>query len=89
MKSDYVKSIILILLGFLTIPLLEILPAAGGGASIIIVITIPFLVLVSVIMAIVYSLYYSKKEDEKIKNKPFIIMALSLIALNLLLFPHR
>lgn len=89
MKSDYVKSIILILLGFLTIPLLEILPAAGGGASIIIVITIPFLVLVSVIMAIVYSLYYSKKEDEKIKNKAFIIMALSLIALNLLLFPHR
>lgn len=89
MKSDYVKSIILILLGFLTIPLLEILPAAGGGASLIIVITIPFLVLVSVIMAIVYSLYYSKKEDEKIKNKAFIIMALSLIALNLLLFPHR
>ena len=89
MKSDYVKIIILILLGFLTIPLLEILPAAGGGASLIIVITIPFLVLVSVIMAIVYSLYYSKKEDEKIKNKAFIIMALSLIALNLLLFPHR
>ena len=89
MKSDYVKSIILILLGFLTIPLLEIFPAAVGGASLIIVITIPFLVLVSIIMAIVYSLYYNKKKNEKTKRRAFVIMALTLIALNLLLFPNR
>ncbi len=89
MKLDDIKSIILILLGFLTIPLLEILPVAGGGASLIIVITIPFLVLVSIIMAIVYSLYYNKKKNEKTKRRAFVIMALTLIALNLLLFPHR
>lgn len=89
MKLDDIKSIILILLGFLTIPLLEILPVAGGGASLIIVITIPFLVLVSIIMSIVYSLYYNKKKNEKTKRRAFVIMALTLIALNLLLFPHR
>lgn len=89
MKTDFIKNMVLVLLGFLTIPLLEILPVAGGGASLIIVITIPFLVFVSVIMAIVYSSYYSKKENEKTKIKAFIIMALLLIALNLLLFPHR
>ena len=89
MKLDDIKSIILILLGFLTIPLLEILPVAGGGASLIIVITIPFLVLVSIIMAIVYSLYYNKKKNEKTKRRAFVIMALTLITLNLLLFPHR
>ncbi|MDH7911780.1 hypothetical protein [Winogradskyella sp. SYSU M77433] len=89
MKIDCIKSIILILLGFLTIPLLEILPVAGGGASLIIVITIPFLLLVSLIMTMVYSLYYNKKKNEKTKRRAFVIMALTLIALNLLLFPHR
>lgn len=89
MKSDYIKSIILILLGFLTIPLLEILPVKGVGASLIIVITIPFLILVGVIMAIIYNSYYKKKNDEVIKRKAFVIMILILVVLNLLLFPHK
>ena len=89
MRSTVLRCILLILLGFLTFPLLEILPVAGGGASIIILVTIPFIILVALILTLIYNVYYVKKKDRNVQDKAFLIMIFIILILNVLLFPHK
>ncbi|NRB60888.1 MAG: hypothetical protein HRU50_13235 [Winogradskyella sp.] len=88
MRTNLIRSSILLLLGFLTIPLLEILPVEGGGASLIIVITIPFIILIAIITTIIFN-YSFKTKSDLIRRKAFVIMVLILVFLNLILFPHK
>ncbi len=89
MNYNLIRSLVLILLGFLTIPMLEILPVAGGGKAMIIVITIPLIIIVSIIMTIIYNVRFAKMADENAKKTAFAIMAMIMLVLNVLLFPHR
>ncbi|MBC3847525.1 hypothetical protein H8K90_14100 [Winogradskyella echinorum] len=88
MKTNFIRKIILVLLGFLTFPLLKILPVGNGGVIIGIVYTVPFILLIAIIMIIIYSGYYLK-ENRINKNKAFYLIVLALIVLNLILFPHK
>ncbi len=89
MKSDMLRCILLLLSGFLTFVLLEILPVAGFGGSLIIVITIPFLILLGAIFFIIYHGFYQEKTNQRIKDRAFYIMFFITILMNFVLFPYK
>jgi hypothetical protein len=85
--KDKLKTIVIILSGFLTFVLEPFIPMEGGGASMIIFLTIPFLIGLGIILSLVYYFYYVRKNK---LNKPiaFAIMLSLMILLNFLFYPY-
>ncbi|TBV25020.1 hypothetical protein DMZ43_14200 [Meridianimaribacter sp. CL38] len=86
--KDFSKVILLILSGFITFILIPIIPMADGGGSLIIVLTIPFLIALGIILSIVYYFIYIKKNKSN-RNHVFILLMVFMIFLTLLLFPFQ
>lgn len=87
-KNDIVKILLNTLIGFLTVILSYILPIAGGGVSLIFVLTVPANIGISLISSIAYFIL-AKKQKTLSKNTVLITS----IALNLLItflfFPYK
>lgn len=79
-----ISSILIFLSGFLTIPLFEIIPVAGGGEAMIVVFTVPFMILLALVLSIVYYVRHGKVDNPKM----FTVMVSLMVMLNLILYPY-
>ncbi|MCD2260657.1 hypothetical protein [Psychroserpens luteolus] len=86
MKDSY-KIAILVFFGFLTLMMKPFVPVGGGGISLIFVISIPFLIVLGFVFAVVYY-FISKKKIARYKRIAFWLMLLTLITFSLLFYPY-
>jgi len=84
---DKIKALIIFLSGLLTILLMNSFPVDGGGVSLIFVLSVPFLILVSLGLAIIYYWKTKKQASNKFKNIFFSISLLVVTFLTFLFFP--
>jgi hypothetical protein len=84
---DKIKALTILISGFLTIILMNSFPVDGGGISLIFVLTVPFLIVLSLGLAVIYSWKTKKRASTKFKNIFFSISLLVITTLTFLLFP--
>lgn len=82
------RMAILLLCSIATFILKVFFPVAGGGASLIFVLSIPFLMVLGIVFALMDYFLIMKLKNLAIKNSLFIIKIIILISLSLLLYPY-
>ncbi|WP_420574851.1 hypothetical protein [Kordia sp.] len=82
--NDKIKTVSLLLSGFLTYPLSFIIPIGGGGASTIFLLSIPFFI----VMGIIYHVFIRKIKNPYYKNGIFLAMLLLIISLTFAWYPY-
>jgi len=79
---------ILLLCSITTLVLKAFFQVAGGGASLIFVLSIPFLMGLGIVFALMDWFLIMKMKNLTIKNSLFIIKTIILIGVSLSLFPY-
>lgn len=85
--KDTIHILIIILTSFLTLLLEPIIPMEGGGASMIIFLTIPFLIVLSFIISLFYYYKFVKIEYPN-RFTVFISIVVIMLILNFLMYPY-
>lgn len=84
---EKIKIITLALSGFITYIMDEIIPVAGGGASLIFVLSKPILLFLGLVFT---TIYYSFKSDKRLlKLYLYVLFMVVQIGLALLFFPYE
>lgn len=86
--SDKLKTKIIIFRGMLTIILMPFVPIGGGGISLVFVLSVPILIGLGLLFALIYHALSKRIKSEQIKNLIFVIMVLMLLVLSLLYYPY-
>ncbi|MFT4611297.1 MAG: NhaP-type Na+/H+ or K+/H+ antiporter [Psychroserpens sp.] len=86
MKDSY-KFWALILSGFLTLIMTAFIPDSGGGAAMVFFVTVPFFIVLGIVLAFVYRLISKKVNDDDIKGIVFSLLLFILMALNIMAYP--
>ena len=73
--------------GFLTLLLMNLFPVDGGGVSLIFVLSVPILIGLSIILALIYKWQAKKIEIKWKRNLLFSSSVIALIVLTILFFP--
>ncbi len=81
------KSWIIVGSGFLTLLLMNLFPVDGGGASLIFVLSVPILIGLSIILALIYRWQSKKIEIRWKRNLLFSSSIITLVVLPFSLFP--
>lgn len=89
MGKNNSKIILLLFLGFLTPILTLFVPVDGGGVSLIFVVTVPILIVISILSSIVYFYLDKWKFSSERKNMLFLLFCTTLVALAFLLYPYK
>lgn len=87
--NDRIKSIILVLSGFLTLLLSFFVPVGGGGISIILVLTIPILIGLGIIFGTIHYFIVRKMKNIYYKKCIFLGMLFLIIILTFLWYPYN
>ncbi|SDK81580.1 hypothetical protein SAMN05421823_103630 [Catalinimonas alkaloidigena] len=83
------QSWLIFLSGFLTLSMTTILPVAGGGASIILLYSVPFLIGLGLVLALLYHWLAKKIKPAFWRNVYFVANLGIIITLTFLIFPWR
>lgn len=85
----YLHYLLILIAGCLTLILQLFIPIAGGGMSLIFVLTVPILFMISVIGILLHRYYFIKSKSKQIiyLNLYFWLIILSVLAL--LLYPYK
>lgn len=83
-----VKALIIFFCGGITLILKEIMPIAGGGASLIFVLSIPVLIILGLTFSLVYYVKINKLKSKFQKHGVFSLMLIILLGLAFLLYPY-
>ncbi len=75
--------------GFMTLFFQQFIPIGSGGISLIFVLSVPFLILLSIIFALIQYFLIRRKYNPKLINIQFIIFTLILIGLALIWYPYK
>lgn len=86
--NDRLKSILIILSGFLTFLLSFFIPIGGGGAGMILLLSTPFFISLGIIFGIVYNVFIRKIENSILKNGIFFGMFFLIIILTFAWYPY-
>lgn len=87
MKDSY-KFWALIFSGFLTLTMTAFVPDSGGGAAMVFFITVPFFIVLGIVLAFVYRFISKKVNDHDIKGIVFSLLLFFVIALNIMAYPY-
>lgn len=87
--KKHLKSIILILSGFLTLILSFFVPVGGGGVSLILILTIPFFIGLGIIFGVIHYFIVRKIMNIYYKNSIFFGMLFLIIILTFLWYPYN
>lgn len=87
--NDQLKSIVILLSGFLTFILSYFIPIGGGGVSIIFTLSIPFFIVLGIAFSAIYYALIRKIKNIYYKNGIFLIMLLIIIILTFAWYPYR
>lgn len=85
--NDFIKMGLILLTGIVTPILQFFIPVAGGGVSLIFVITVPLTFGISVILLAIYS-FLLRKEKHLLKNKFFYSGMILNLAITFLMYPY-
>jgi len=84
-----IHAILIISCGFLTLIMLQVLPVQGGGSSLIFVVTVPFFIMMSVILASIY-FYSIQPKTRKVKSISLLIFFYSFLLISTFwMFPFK
>lgn len=86
--NDRQKLILIILSGFLTFFFSFFIPVGGGGASMIFLLSIPFLVGLGILFGIIYYAFIRKIKNRILKNGIFFGMLFLIIILTFVWYPY-
>lgn len=81
------KPLVIVGSGFLTLHLMNLFPVDGGGVSLIFVLSAPILIILSIILALIYSWQSKKIKIRWRKNLLFSSSVITLIVLTFSFFP--
>lgn len=87
--KGYLKTALIILSGFLTGMLSFIIPVGGGGISLIFTLTIPFFIILGIILGVIYYVFIQKMKNIYCKNITFLAMLFLIITLTFAWYPYR
>jgi hypothetical protein len=82
------RIVILILCGLINLLLSYLLPMEGGGAAMLLFITIPFNFLLGLIFGTTYYIVARKSNNLALKKHIYYILLIVLIIVNVVFFPH-
>ena len=82
-------SLSLIISGFMTLILKEIMPVAGGGASLIFVLSIPILFGLGILFSVTNYFFVSRMRKRFYRTTLTVFMHALLIGLAFLFFPYQ
>ena len=86
--NDSFKFRTLVLSGFLTLIMTSVIPIEGGGAGMVFFITVPFFIVLGVILGIVYRFVSKKVFDTDVKQITFFLMLFFIVVFSLLAYPY-
>lgn len=86
---EALKIITLLIAGLTTVIMQQFVAIGGGGISLIFILTVPILIGLSIILAIVY--YFIQKKDirKEVKNAWYIWFVVLLILLAMMFYPYE
>jgi hypothetical protein len=87
-REDKVKVAILIFAGFLNLLMSYIVPVAGGGASLILALTVPITASLSLLASGIYY-WLTTIKKELIKNVIYYMALLIILLITFIMFPYK
>ena len=87
--KDFFRISIIVITGLLTLLLMNILPIAGGGSSLIFVLTVPVTSLISLLMIIYFFLRKRYKWSQIIFDLVLVSAALFSLFVSIAMFPYK
>jgi len=87
--NDNYKALSIFLSGFLTILLMQCIPIAGGGMSIVFIITVPMLIGLGLILGLIYHFGIRKMSNIKLKKIIYAVFLVLIIGMSFSLYPYR
>ena len=86
--NDRQRLILIILSGFLTFIVSFFIPVGGGGAGMILLLSIPFFISLGIIFGIIYYAFIRKIKNRILKNGIFFGMFFLIIILTFAWYPY-
>ena len=87
MNENY-KAILISLSGFLTILLMQFIPVAGGGMSIVFIVTVPMFIGLGLIFGLIYHYQIKKMANVRLKKIIYSIFLIIMIGMSFCLYPY-
>lgn len=87
--KDFLRISIIVITGLLTFLLMNILPIAGGGSSLIFVLTVPVTSVISLFMIIYFFLRKRYKWSQIIFDLVLVSAALFSLFVSIAMFPYK
>lgn len=87
--KELIKPFIILLSGFLQLFLSYFIPVAGGGASMILLLTTPCLIGLGILLSIIYHAFIRKHENTSYVNSFFYGMIMIILFLTFISYPYK
>ena len=88
-RIELLQVVILLLAGILTLIMQQFVPIAGGGDSLIYVLSVPIEIGLSIIFSFIQYRLWQKQKNRTVRTVLFFIFTIILILLSIQLYPYK